>query len=93
MRAQCGQRTQQWLRRCLTPLNSSFSGILRILACSSAVTTAAVSVCVSRFGDSMLAGLDVGIVLAVGCADGVLRAALPASGPRLVGVDASAFLL
>lgn len=41
----------------------------------------------------MLADLNVGVVLDVGCADGVLRAALPPSGPRLVGVDASAILL
>ena len=32
-------------------------------------------------------------VLDVGCADGVLRAALPTSGPRLIGLDASATLL
>lgn len=32
-------------------------------------------------------------VLDVGCADGVLRAALPISGPRLIGLDASATLL
>ncbi len=41
----------------------------------------------------MLTDLDVGVALDVGCADGVLRAALPPSGPRLVGLDASATLL
>ncbi|MDQ3761241.1 MAG: class I SAM-dependent methyltransferase [Actinomycetota bacterium] len=41
----------------------------------------------------MLTELAAGSVLDVGCADGVLRAALPPSGPRLVGVDASATLL
>ncbi|MCA1821261.1 MAG: class I SAM-dependent methyltransferase [Pseudonocardia sp.] len=33
------------------------------------------------------------LVLDVGCADGVLRAALPTSGPRLIGLDVSATLL
>lgn len=33
---------------------------------------------------TMLAKLGVGVVLDVGCADGVLRAALPPSGPRLI---------
>lgn len=42
---------------------------------------------------AMLVDLHVGMVLDVGCADGVLRAALPPSGPRLVGVDAAAILL
>lgn len=41
----------------------------------------------------MLNELQAGLVLDVGCADGVLRAALPTSGPRLIGVDASATLL
>ncbi|MGH3980898.1 MAG: class I SAM-dependent methyltransferase [Pseudonocardiaceae bacterium] len=41
----------------------------------------------------MLTDLGVDLVLDVGCADGVLRAALPPSGPRLVGVDASMTLL
>ena len=42
---------------------------------------------------TMLGELGVGVVLDVGCADGVLRAALPPSGPRLIGLDASATLL
>ena len=42
---------------------------------------------------TILGELGVGLVLDVGCADGVLRAALPPSGPRLVGLDASATLL
>ncbi len=33
------------------------------------------------------------IVLDLGCADGVLRRALPPSGPRLIGLDVSATLL
>jgi SAM-dependent methyltransferase len=40
-----------------------------------------------------LAKLDVRLLLDVGCADGVLRAALPPSGPRLIGLDMSAALL
>lgn len=42
---------------------------------------------------ALLGDLGVGLVLDVGCADGVLRAALPPSGPRLVGLDTSATLL
>lgn len=34
-----------------------------------------------------------GLVLDVGCGEGPLRAALPADGPRLVGLDASATML
>lgn len=41
----------------------------------------------------MLNELGAGLVLDVGCADGALRAAVPPSGPRLIGVDASATLL
>jgi SAM-dependent methyltransferase len=41
----------------------------------------------------MLTELAARFVLDVGCADGVLRAALPPCGPRLVGIDASARLL
>lgn len=37
--------------------------------------------------------LGVGVVLDVGCAEGALRAAMPASGPWLVGLDVSATLL
>jgi len=42
---------------------------------------------------TVLVELGVGVVLDVGCADGVLRAALSTSGLRLVGVDVSATLL
>lgn len=42
---------------------------------------------------TMLAELGAGLVLDVGCADGVLRAALPPSGPRLIGLDVSATML
>ena len=41
----------------------------------------------------ILNGLEAGLVLDVGCAEGALRAALPTSGARLIGVDASATLL
>jgi SAM-dependent methyltransferase len=41
----------------------------------------------------LLGDLGVRTVLDVGCADGVLRAALPASGPWLVGLDMSSTLL
>jgi 2-polyprenyl-3-methyl-5-hydroxy-6-metoxy-1,4-benzoquinol methylase len=37
--------------------------------------------------------LNAGLVLDVGCADGMLRATLPTLGPRLIGLDASATLL
>jgi SAM-dependent methyltransferase len=40
-----------------------------------------------------LGALGAGTVLDVGCADGALRAALPAPGPWLVGLDASETLL
>ena len=40
-----------------------------------------------------LRDLEIGVVLDVGCADGVLRRALGSSGPRLVGLDASPVLL
>jgi len=42
---------------------------------------------------TILCELGVGLVLDVGCADGVLRAVLPPSGLRLVGLDVSATLL
>jgi SAM-dependent methyltransferase len=41
----------------------------------------------------MLAELDARLVLDVGCADGVLHAALPPFGPRVVGLDRAAPLL
>ena len=41
----------------------------------------------------LLGELGAGTVLDVGCADGALRAALPAPGPWLVGLDASETLL
>jgi SAM-dependent methyltransferase len=41
----------------------------------------------------LLGDLGAGTVLDVGCADGALRAALPAPGPWLVGLDASETLL
>ena len=41
----------------------------------------------------LLGELGAGTVLDVGCADGVLRAALPAPGPWLVGLDTSRTLL
>jgi SAM-dependent methyltransferase len=41
----------------------------------------------------LLGALGAGTVLDVGCADGALRAALPAPGPWLVGLDASETLL
>jgi SAM-dependent methyltransferase len=41
----------------------------------------------------LLGGLGAGTVLDVGCAYGALRAALPAPGPWLVGLDASETLL
>lgn len=41
----------------------------------------------------LLRAPDVGVVLDVGCADGVLRRALGSSGPTLIGLDASAALL
>ena len=41
----------------------------------------------------LLGELGAGTVLDVGCGDGALRAALPAPGPRLVGLDASETLL
>jgi SAM-dependent methyltransferase len=42
---------------------------------------------------ALLTGLDARLVLDVGCADGVLRAALPAPGPRVVGLDRAVPLL
>lgn len=42
---------------------------------------------------AMLTDLGAGTVLDVGCADGVLRSALPHPAPRLVGLDASMTLL
>lgn len=42
---------------------------------------------------SMLTQLQVGAVLDVGCGEGVLRDALPVTGPRLVGLDVSRTLL
>lgn len=41
----------------------------------------------------LLHELAAGVVLDLGCADGALRDAVPDSGPRLVGLDASATLV
>ena len=46
-----------------------------------------------RVARMLLSAPGVGRVLDVGCADGVLRRALPRTGPHLVGLDASPVLL
>jgi SAM-dependent methyltransferase len=46
-----------------------------------------------RVAAAVLADLGAREVLDVGCAEGALRAALPRSGPRLIGLDASATML
>ncbi len=46
-----------------------------------------------EWGARLLDAPEVQIVLDLGCADGVLRRALPPSGPRLIGLDVSATLL
>jgi SAM-dependent methyltransferase len=58
-----------------------------------AVTRAHTDANLYAFVAAMLTELEARLVLDVGCAEGVLREALPPAGPRLVGLDRAAPLL